>query len=539
MNGAERPRASGLLLSVLSGCLLSLSFAPADQGWLAFAALLPLFAAVLGAGPRAAALHGLVCGTVFYALLLYWLAGVMTHYGSLPILVALPILALLVLYLAAYMALFAALVAAASRRWGWKALLLAPVFWVGLEILRARLLTGFPWGLAGYSQWRNLWLLQLASLGGVYLLSFVVLLANAGLALVLVRPRTTPARAAGGAILALAGAAHAVGLFLLRDCESTLAAGGAERPLLQVAAIQANVAQSLKWRKGEEEAIVKDLLEMTGRAAEEGASLVVWPESSSPLSFYRPGGSPQAQGAEIPIEPRREFLGQVSEAVRSGGITLIAGSVDYHYEGERLLATNSAFVIGPDGVPGPSYDKVHLVPFGEYVPLRSILFFVDRMVQGAIAEFAAGRRLRPLPTPAGAAATFICYEAIFPELVRRLAESADYMVNITNDAWFGRTAAPRQHLAMAVVRAPENRLWLVRAANTGISALVDPCGRVAAATHLAGRAVLAGPIGARLGRTLYARMGDGFAWACAILTALSGAALRAASLRPALAGRAP
>src|SRR5215510_4138564 len=143
MNGADAPRATGLLLSVLSGVLLSLAFPPADLGWLAFAALVPLLVVAARSAPRAAALHGLACGTAFFTLLLYWITIVMTRYGGLPIIVAASILALLVLYLAGYLALFAALVAAAGARWGWRGLLLAPAFWVGLEIVRGRLLTGF------------------------------------------------------------------------------------------------------------------------------------------------------------------------------------------------------------------------------------------------------------------------------------------------------------------------------------------------------------------------------------------------------------
>ena len=234
----------------------------------------------------------------------------------------------------------------------------------------------------------------------------------------------------------------------------------------------------------------------------------------------------------IVIQPRRPFLDRVTTLVRRGAFTLIAGSVDYRDESGRLRAYNSAFVIAPDGTVGPSYDKMHLVPFGEYVPLQKALFFVDRMVRGAIAEFAPGRRARPLPTPAGEAATFICYEAVFPELVRRVAGDAAFLVNITNDAWFGRSAAPRQHLAMAVLRAAENRRFLLRAANTGISALVDPAGRIVTATALGEKTILSGLLMPRRGRTLYARCGDLFACGCAIVTVLSAAALRAAFLRP-------
>jgi len=208
------------------------------------------------------------------------------------------------------------------------------------------------------------------------------------------------------------------------------------------------------------------------------------------------------------------------------------GGVDYRIAGGLIEALNSALVVGPDGVPGAAYAKVHLVPFGEYVPLRRLLFFVDAMVEGAIAAFAPGNRVEALPTPVGRAAVFVCYEAIFPELVRRLAREADLLVNITNDGWFGRGAAPRQHLAMAAVRAVESGLDLLRAANTGISAVVDRSGRIRARTAIDETTILRGRLTAGgSGRPLYARTGDLFAWGCVILALLLGAASRGTAWR--------
>ena len=194
-----------------------------------------------------------------------------------------------------------------------------------------------------------------------------------------------------------------------------------------------------------------------------------------------------------------------------------------------LRALNSAFAVGPDGSLESSYAKIHLVPFGEFVPLHRLLFFVDRLAQGTISDFAPGTAAAPLPTSVGRAATFICYEAVFPELVRRVAGTdSAFLVNITNDAWFGTTAAPRQHLAMAAVRAAENRRYMIRAANTGFSAIIDPYGRILASTSLMERAALTGTVRSRSDVTPYAACGDVFAWGCAILTLLQGAALRAA-----------
>jgi apolipoprotein N-acyltransferase len=361
---------------------------------------------------------------------------------------------------------------------------------------------------------------QLTAWGGIYALSFLVVLVNAALAL-LVRRRIA---AAALALLLAAGAGFA-GKVSLRAVAS-----GDGQPLT-VAAIQANVPQEIKWLAGREQEIVSGLLAQSAEAAAQGARLVVWPESSSPLALSY-GDDPNAPAVPPPRD--RQGFEQVSSWVKNARVTLLTGSVGYRRVDGRPRATNSAFVIGPDGVPGASYDKVHLVPFGEYVPLQRLLFFVDRMVQGSVGEFLPGERFEALPTELGRAGTFVCYEAIFPELVRRVARHADFLVNITNDAWFGKSAAPHQHLAMAAVRAAENRRWMLRAANTGISALIDPAGRVRRATPLEVRTVLLGSLAPRSDTTLYARTGDLLAWACVILTAVLAAAHRDAFRRPAV-----
>ena len=524
-------RADGaeLLLAATSGLLLAAAFPPIDAGPLAFVALVPLLVACRGASPRRAARLGFLTGAVFHLILLYWLVIVMTRYGGLPLAAGAGFLLILAAYLAAYVALFAFLVAAAAARWGRvPSLLLAAPLWVGLEVIRGTILTGFPWGTIGYTQHAVLPVLQAAAAGGVHLLSLLVAAGSAGVVLLVDRSPAAGARLAGAGLLAAIGLATLLGARAIPPRSDPAPGEG-----IEVAAIQANVPQDRKWRPEEEAAIVADLLAMSGTAADSGATLVVWPESSSPLSFRRPVEAARPDGGvDHRVEPRADYLGQVAALARGRGITLIAGSVDYRFEEGAWRATNSAFVVGPDGVLGPAYDKTHLVPFGEYVPLGRVLFFVDRMVQGAIADFIPGRSFAPLPTPAGAAGAFICYEAIFPGLVRRVARDADFLVNITNDAWFGRSAAPRQHLAMAAVRAVENRKWLLRAANTGISAVVDPAGRVRASAPLDTGQILRARIAPARGRTLYARSGDVVGNACAILALLVTAALRAAFLRP-------
>ena len=505
-----------------SGFLLALAYPRADFGLVAFVALAPFLLSLQDVPPASALWRGYLCGFAFFASLLDWIPRVMEVYGGLPLPLAWLVLLLLVFYLATYVALFALLVAASSRRLGALSLVAAPVAWVGLEIARGRLLTGFPWGLLGYTQYRNIPLLQVAAWGGIYAVSFLVLAANAGLALLLLRPATQGQRIGGAALILLVALAYASGGLALRAAEDR-----PQNEAIPVAAIQANVAQDRKWNPGGEAQILSDLVRLTRQAS--GARLIVWPESSSPFSFRRPV---QGGASRITVETDAAYLSVVTDLARSLDATLIVGSVDYAANNGDVRATNSAFAVGPDGSLLASYDKIHLVPFGEYVPLHRLLFFVDRMARGAIADFGPGTRFAPLPTAAGRAATFICYEAIFPEVVRRIAnKDAAFLVNITNDAWFGKSAAPRQHLAMAAVRAAENRRFMVRAANTGISAIVDPYGRILARTSLMESAVLRGVVRPRADRTPYTRAGDVFAWGCAILTLLHGAALRAAFLR--------
>lgn len=515
-----------LILSAGSGLLLALAFPRSDLFLLAFVALVPLLMSLEEASRARAIACGYACGAAFFGTLLYWVAPVMSRYGGLPWPLSLLFLALLVFYLASYVAVFAAFLAWSWRRAGPLSLLACPVAWVALEILRGRLLTGFPWGLLGYSQVRNLPLLQAAAFGGIYAVSFLVMAVNAGIALLALRPAPRLARPLGIVLLLLGATAEGAGLLVLR------AATAAPRETVRVAALQPNVAQDRKWRPNETGRILADLVRMTREAAAAGARVVVWPESSSPLSFRRPELA-VGPGSAPGVAPDAAYVALLAGLANELDISLIVGSVDYRTTAGELRAYNSAVPVLPDGTLGAPYDKVHLVPFGEYVPLARLLFFVNRMAGGAIAEFASGTGLAPLPTASGDAATFICYEAIFPELVRRLAgHGGVFMVNLTNDAWFGRSPAAAQHLAMAVARTVENRRALVRAANTGISALIDPYGRVLSRSGLMIEAVVVGTLPVRRDATPYARAGDWLAWGCVILTALYTAALRAAFERP-------
>jgi predicted amidohydrolase len=266
---------------------------------------------------------------------------------------------------------------------------------------------------------------------------------------------------------------------------------------LAVAIVQGNIDQGVKWDPAWQSKALQLYRYLTLEAARERPRLIVWPETAVPF-FLRE-------------DPRRAELETLA---RAAGAYLLVGAPDRLSEQSR----NSAFLVGPDGRMLGQYDKRHLVPFGEYVPLRRLLFFVNVLAGGGIGEFAPGKEATVFSTPAGRFGVVICYEAIFPGEVREFfLGGADFLVNITNDAWFGRSAAPAQHLAMAAFRAVENRAYLVRAANTGISAIVAPDGRIVRSSGLFTPAVLSAPITPRAGVSFYTRYGDLFAWGTVVV----------------------
>ncbi len=503
-------------VAALSGGMLVLAFPSVDLGGLAFVALVPWLARLADLRPRPAALSGLVAGLAFFLGSLWWIAGTMLRYGDVPGALAVPVAVAILVLLAGYLSLFTAGFAA-GLAWlrpatGPAFVLAAATMWVALEYVRAYLLSGFPWNLLGYSQYRNAALLPVVTVTGVYGLSFLVVAANAALAWAL--HHWGRWREAGRA----AAAAGGLGTLALLP---GLAADGtpADRASIPVALVQGNIAQELKWDPARQlETLVTYQRLSLGAALEYRPALIVWPETAVPFSLEDPR--------------RREPVLAVARATQT---PLLVGAP--HTDRAANRVHNSAFLVDATGAVADRYDKVHLVPFGEYVPLRRLLFFADWFVSGGIGEFTPGDAVRVFASSAGRFGVTICYEAIFPELVRQaFAGGAEFLVNVTNDAWFGRTPAPYQHLAMAAVRAVENQAYVVRAANTGISAIIAPDGRIVRTSGLFTREVVAASIGPRRRTTFYTRYGDVFARAIlgAAVLGLLGARLgRAArALRP-------
>jgi apolipoprotein N-acyltransferase len=473
-------------------------------------AFIPLLEAVHDSTPRQALRLGFFTGMVSFGGLLYWVNIVMTTYGKLPLPVSFVIYLLLVAYLALYPAIFAWCVKQGEEV-RLSQLLVAPIAWTALEFIRANLMTGFPWASLGHSQFRVLPLIQIADLTGVYGISFIIIFGNVilwrlGRALLAGEPY--PFKGAALFFLVLT-AVVGYGVLRLNTPE--------DGATVRVSLLQGNIPQDVKWDPAFQERTVAVYERLARESCDSGAELVVWPESAAP--FY--------------LQDDRAQAGRIQGLARDLKACMVVGSPAYEVEGGRVRYLNSAFHIDQLGTITGRSDKVHLVPFGEYVPLAGLLPFVSKVVQG-IGDFSPGKGTYPLASGKGALGVLICFEGIFPEVSRGYVNrGAGLLVNITNDAWFGRSSAPYQHLSMTVFRAVENRVPLVRAANTGISALIDAKGHVRGMTTLFSETHLGGEIRLGSGGTFYCKAGDIFAQLCL----LTGGTLAAIVYRRRRTGR--
>jgi apolipoprotein N-acyltransferase len=492
----------------LTGALFVLSYALGTPGYdvpgLPFVCLAPFLAlAVSARSARQAAWWGWIAGTAGNVPLYYWIAYTIAVPGKLGWALG----ALTAFLVSAYVGAWFSVAAAAARRlegrFGERGLWLFPAVWTAVEMARSHLLTGFPWMLLGYSVAGNATLRQAADLAGVHGLSF--LLALSGVSVYLAGKRLSEGFPAKAAIPLIPGVAALLFLVLYGRAGSVNPAGPAARvPEVKVAIAQGGIDQSLKWDPGNQIATLEIYGELTRKAREAGAQVVVWPETAAPF-FY---------GWEAGLSRRLDAI-----AV-SGGIPVIFGAPWYDPAGGGKFF-NSVFHMDARGVVLGRYDKRHLVPFSEYIPLRSVLFFLSKLTEGD-EDFSTGTgpalfRVGGLPVAAS-----VCYEALFPALIRDgVLGGATWLVNVTNDAWFGDTIAPYQHLAMARMRCVEFRRPMVRAANSGISAFIDGDGGVAASLGLFQRGVLVAAIRPATGETVYAKTGEIFGISCSILTLLA------------------
>ncbi len=447
---------------------------------LAFVCLVPVLIAIRGLGARKAMFWGFVAGEVFFTGAFWWVNVAMTTFGGMPHFLSIPALLMLAAWCALHWGLAFGVTRHLEKRLGWPmGLTLAPV-WMASELMRNYFCSGFPWANLGYSQMRNLWLSQTGSLAGVYGVAFLIALINGALYEVLrwkrYREREAPRR-----LIAVAASLLVLGHLYGALRVSAYDRAAKDATTVKVAVVQGNIDQRLKNAQGR---MARTILEAynppTSEADAAGADLIAWPEASFPLAFPK-GSTKVPSTAEMP-----QAAGLTQD--RYGAHLLLGVDVfdpkDYRHGNE-----NASFLVSPDRQVLGQYTKYHLVPFGEYVLFDLDKYLpIDNLVPGT---FKPGTSLEPMDVPLrNGQGTFrvapeICFDAIFPEISRTFAsKGAQVLINLTNDAWYGFSSAPFQFLRMVAMRSVETGLPTARAANTGISAFVDPVGRISQPTPI-------------------------------------------------------
>ncbi len=506
MNSQSANTIRNLFLAGLSGVLMTGAFPNIEFSGLIWFALTPLMIALQEQSPAQGFRLGFFAGCVHYTTLMYWLAYTLMTFGHMPFYLSLPILLLLVGYMALYPAVFAAVFSwIHDRPAGWLAIL--PALWAALEYIRSFFLSGFPWEFLGYSQYRHIYMIQIADITGVYGVSFLIVAVNTALFLLWrgwAERRTSRcmlrrAEAAGGAAIAVLLVIHVLAYGQWRT--HLLDTWIAKAPAPEFTVVQGNIDQSEKWDPAFQIATIEKYIRLSESAKDSSTKphLVVWPETAAPFYFL---------SMAAPTE-------QVIDGIRKTGCDFLIGSPSFVQKDENHVNYyNSAFLMSSNGEFLGKYDKVHLVPFGEYVPLHQWFPFIGKMVEG-VGDFRSGKEGHTLVWGQYPLGIQICYEMIFPDLARKMVRNhAAFLINMTNDAWYGRTSAPYQHFSMAVFRAVENHRSLIRAANTGISGFIDPAGRIVATTPIFTSAALTRTMPVMTMESFYTRYGDIFSRIC-------------------------
>ena len=496
--------------SVLSGLLLTLSFPVAGFHWLAWIALVPLVFSSRNLPFNSSFKLGFIAGLAHYLTLLYWLVGTMRTYGNLPLYLSLPVLFLLAAYLALYIGFFLGILSGASKK-PIAALAIAPVLWVTLEYIRSLLFSGFPWELAGYSQYKNLIMIQISDITGVYGVSFLIVVCNMTALVTLLwltkkkwHGQIISGKIAAAALTALAltaGLTFCYGKQRLITVRKTISVA----PTHTITIVQGNIEQGVKWNPAYQVSSVQKYLNLSSRARTAKPDLIVWPETAAPFYFLY----------------NKKLSDLLKNGINNFKSNFLIGAPSFIIKKEKVIDYfNSAYLLSPDGKVHGKYNKAHLVPFGEYIPLKRFLPFVGKMVEG-IGDFVPGQKGSVIRQGKLGLGVLICYEVIFTDLARAMAKNnADLLINITNDAWYGRSSAPYQHFSMGVFRAVENRRSLIRSANTGISGFIDPTGRITDQTDIFKEAVITRSVPLMSQKTIYTRFGDWFAITCIIITTI-------------------
>jgi apolipoprotein N-acyltransferase len=488
------------LLAIVSGLLLTASFPPFKTDWLIWISIIPLLIAIHDTTPKIAFRLGIITGLTHYVTLIYWIINVLSTYGGLNFIISIFILLLLSLYLSIYTGIFSSLTCILSNS-RIKIFLFAGI-WVSLEYIRTYFLTGFPWGLLGHSLFSRLSLIQIVDITGVYGPSLIVIAVNVCIYEFLKLHRSF-LKNRYFLIQSLLLIFVVTGTIIYG--KSALTRYGSVKPentFINTAIIQGNINQAVKWDESFQEKTIIKYTELTKSSFKTSPEIIIWPETAVPLFFQD----------ESPLTQR------LFDIATEGNAHLIFGSPAYKRDADGILYFNTAWYISAQGEIEGQYNKNHLVPFGEYVPFKDFLPFVHRLVPSA-GDFSKGTSIDPVKLNNISSGILICYEAIFPDLARQqVMKGAAILINITNDAWFGYSSAPYQHFFISVFRAIENRRPLIRSANTGISAIVEPTGNVTAQGDIFTEEVITGRISIDYKNiTFYSQHGDIFALSITII----------------------
>jgi apolipoprotein N-acyltransferase len=495
----------------MSGILGVLIFPRFNFEFLAWFAFIPLLSAIEAKTPQRSALLGFIFGMVFYTWGLSWVNNTLINYGNLPTVVSFMVLSLLAAYLSFYTALFCYLIRRVCKENRVTFFLFAPVLWTSLEYIRSTPSElGFSWLGLGYSQFQTLPMIQVAEFTGVYGISWLIILVNVGLYLAWKSWRESGQM--GVRFLSVT--------FLIFACWWGYGSVALNRPnidnnsVVTVGLIQGNVEQFMKWNPLYQKQVINKYRDLTLKAAQSKPHLIVWPETALPFYYNQhPAGT--------------KFVNDLAKQTQTA---ILFGSPHKENKDGNIIHYNSAYLVSETGDMQNRYDKIHLVPFGEFVPFRKLLFFVEKMVE-MIGDFGRGKEATLFDVAGHKAGVSICYELIFPDLIRESVKNgAGFLVNITNDAWFGKSAASYQHMSMGALRAVENRVPIVRAANTGVSGTIDANGALRDATDLFVETAQITQITPRRGGlTFYSAYGDVFSWLCLLVTGAIAAISRRGS----------
>ncbi|MDA8175315.1 MAG: apolipoprotein N-acyltransferase [Nitrospiraceae bacterium] len=490
------------LWAAISGATLVFTFAPFNVYPLAWFALAPFLVALKGLPKGTKAFKaGFLMGFFYFFGTTYWIYHSMHDYGGMGLVSSLFFVVLLASYLALYTGFFGYLFSLKINHTRLPALFVAPVIWVSLEYLRSYMLTGFPWATLGYSQWKFLYIIQMADTTGVYGVSFLIVAVNGAIADLFIMKKKMREMPLFPVSYTMAGyfLLAAFVMLALGYGEFRLTHKGAGLPL-RVSVVQGNIDEAEKWNVNRQDHVLDVYEKLTEGALFESPNLIVWPEASLPFPFDE-------------NDPRVQQLEKMQNTI---SVPMLIGAVRQKKDGKYA---NSAILLD-QGKPAFVYDKIHLVPFGEYVPLKRVLFFVNKL-SDAVGDLEAGHEYTRGSIRQGDFGVAICYEIAFPGLVRKFfKDGGNFLVTITNDAWFGKSSGPYQNFSMAAFRAVENRKPVIRAANTGISGFFSRSGRLIKKTHMLERRTLTADLKINNRITFYSRFGDLFSYFC-ILSAIS------------------